>query len=262
MTKKEFISKQQAAQREINRYATVWTVLFFGGLIAFIPAFDLMDKRQPTLWAQILFGLLFAGFLIGDLIVLGWLCARPPKKHGVVCPLCNNSLMGHKSRRVLITGKCFDCGHEIISDSTGGGETTPLPQSSSSPLGIPNGYGMGCLLPTITVVVGVFLCAYAVRVFCIRGTAFDQSEESSSDNDLYYNANRAYNNGKLDLAGRLTAQILAKTPNHGPANVLMARIELTRTNRASAIMYLRRAQEGSPNREEIAKWIESLESGK
>src|SRR5258706_10538912 len=152
MTKKEFISRQQAAQREINRYVVVWMVLFFGGLIAFMPAFGLMDKRQPTLWVQILFGLFFAGFLIGGLIFIVWICARPPKKHGVVCPLCGNSLMGHKGRRALISGKCFDCGQEIISDSTGG-EPTPLPQPSPGQLGIQNGYGMGCLLPTITIVV-------------------------------------------------------------------------------------------------------------
>jgi len=169
--------------------------------------------------------------------------------------------MGVKARRVLITGKCYDCGEEVVTDSTGV-EPTPPARPPAGQLGIQNGYGMGCLLPTITIVVGVFLCAFAVRYFCIQGTAFDQSEESSSDSDVYYNANRAYNNGKIDLAGRLAARILAKQPNHGPANVLMARIELTRTNRASAILYLRRAQEGSPNRDEIAKWIESLESGK
>src|ERR1017187_5052358 len=219
MTKKEFISKQQAAQREVNRYLAVWMVVYLGGLLACIPVCDFLDKHPTPLWVQILFGVFLASFLIGGLAFIIWIAARSPKKHGVVCPLCSNSLMGVKARRVLITGKCFDCGQEVIADSTGV-EPTPLPQPTSGQLGIQNGYGMGCLLPTITVVVGVFLCAYAVRHIFIEGTAFDQSEESSSDNDVYYNANRAYNNGKIDLAGKLAARILAKQPNHGPVNVL------------------------------------------
>lgn len=40
---------------------------------------------------------------------------------------------------------------------------------------IKGGYLKACLLPTVTIMTAVFICAFAVRHFCIEGTLFDRS---------------------------------------------------------------------------------------
>lgn len=121
------------------------------------------------------------------------------------------------------------------------------------------GYRKGCLYPTITIVIGVALCAIALRYFFVRGSMFDTSDKPP-DRDLFYDAQRHFSDGSLDAAATSAAKILAKQPNHAPANQLMARIELTRGNRKAALDYLRRSLDSSLNREEVAKWISSLET--
>ena len=122
-----------------------------------------------------------------------------------------------------------------------------------------DGYRKGCLYPTVTIVIGVALCAIALRYFFVRGSMLDTSDKPP-DRDLFYDAQRDFSDGSLDAAAASAAKILAKQPNHAPANQLMARIELTRGNRKAALDYLQRSLDSSLNREEVAKWISTLEA--
>ena len=121
------------------------------------------------------------------------------------------------------------------------------------------GYLRGTLFPTATLAAFVVICLYSVRHFCIEGTIFDTTKPPV-DRDIFYDAQRDYSDGNLAAAANQAAKILAKQPNHGPANQLMARIELTRGNRKAALDHLRRSLDTSLNREEVAKWISALES--
>jgi len=121
------------------------------------------------------------------------------------------------------------------------------------------GFLHGTLLPAATWTVVVVICCFSIRHFCIENTIFDTSE-AARDSNIYYDAQRDYNDGNLELAASQLAKVLAKVPSHGPANQLMARIALARGDRKSALSYLHRSLEGSLNREEVAKWISTLEA--
>ena len=86
------------------------------------------------------------------------------------------------------------------------------------------------------------------------------TSEKTPDRDIFYDAQRDFSDGSLDSAAASAAKILARQPNHPQANQLMARIELTRGNRKAAFDYLRRSLDSSLNREEVAKWISTLEA--
>jgi tetratricopeptide (TPR) repeat protein len=135
--------------------------------------------------------------------------------------------------------------------------TNPKPEASIFEL--KHGYRKGCLLPTVTIVIGVTLCAYAVRHFCIDGTLMDK-RNPPTDRDAYYDARRDYSDGNLESAASQAAKILSKQPNHAEANQLMARIELARGNRERALDHLRRSLDTSLDRAEVEKWIATLEA--
>jgi len=121
------------------------------------------------------------------------------------------------------------------------------------------GFLRGTLFPAVTWMAVFIICTFSLRHFCIQGTIFDTTE-AAADRDVYYDAQRNYNNGNLDVAANQVAKVLAKVPTHGPANQLMARIALARGDRKGAISSLRRSLNGSLNREEITKWIAGLEA--
>ena len=137
------------------------------------------------------------------------------------------------------------------------GPTTSKPQESIFDL--KHGYARGCLYPTVTLVIGVALCAYAVRHFCIDGTLFD-NRTPPTDRNAYYDARRGYYDGNFESAANKAATILSKQPSHAEANQLMARIALARGSRERAIDYLRRSLDTSMDRAEVAKWISTLEA--
>src|SRR5262245_59656819 len=89
------------------------------------------------------------------------------------------------------------------------------------------GFLRGTLVPAITYTTAFIICVFSFRHFCIRGTIFDTTE-APTDRDIYYDAQRAYNDGSLDAAASQVAKVIAKVPSHGPANQLMARIALAR----------------------------------
>ena len=98
-----------------------------------------------------------------------------------------------------------------------------------------------------------------MRHFGIKGSLFDTSNKPPN-RDLFSDAQRDFTDGNLDLAIANAAKILAKQPSHAMANQLMARIELTRGNRKAALDFLRRSLDASLNREEVSKWIATLEA--
>lgn len=121
------------------------------------------------------------------------------------------------------------------------------------------GYLRGTLLPVTTHVVAWIICFIAFRYFCIKGTLLDKRDRTN-DQDAFYDAQRDYYDGNLDAAVSNLAKTLGKEPKHGPANQLLARIEITRGNRKSAIACLRSSLETSINRKETAEWISELEA--
>jgi hypothetical protein len=123
------------------------------------------------------------------------------------------------------------------------------------------GYLRGHLLPALTWTAAFILGCYSLRHFCIEGTLIDTTK-APVDRDVFSDANRDYYDGNLTPAASQAAKILAKQPNHSPANLLMARIELARGNRTAALDYLRRAHNSSLNPEKVTKWISSLEADK
>jgi hypothetical protein len=137
-------------------------------------------------------------------------------------------------------------------------EDQKAPKQNGITFQLKDGYRKGCLYPTVTIVIGVALCGIALRYFFIRGSMLDTSEKTP-DRDIFYDAQRDFSDGSLDAAAASASKILVRQPNHAPANQLMARIELTRGNRKAALEYLRRSLDSSLNREEVAKWISTLE---
>ncbi len=120
------------------------------------------------------------------------------------------------------------------------------------------GYLRGTLLPAATWAAVFVICFYSLRHFCIEGTIFNTTK-APVDRDVFYDAQRDYSDGNLAPAASQAAKILAKQPNHGPANQLMARIELTRGNRQAALDHLRRSLDTSVCRvPEYAGWNGSL----
>jgi len=132
------------------------------------------------------------------------------------------------------------------------------PKTQEGVFDLKHGYPKGCLLPTLTAVIGIAIASYSVRHFCIEGTMLD-NRKPTMDRDIYYDARRDYYDGNFDTAISQIGKILDKQPNHAEANQLMARIALARGNREQALVYLRRALDSSLDREEISQWISKLE---
>jgi len=120
------------------------------------------------------------------------------------------------------------------------------------------GFLHGTLLPALTWTACIVICAASVRHYCITGTIFDTSS-APLDHDVFFGAQRDYNNGNLDASEQQATKILQKVPSHAPANLLMAQIALARGDRKGGIGYLRRSLDGAHNREQVARWIATLE---
>ncbi|MES2468596.1 MAG: tetratricopeptide repeat protein [Verrucomicrobiota bacterium] len=75
----------------------------------------------------------------------------------------------------------------------------------------------------------------------------------------YYAASSYYMEGDLTRAAESLKTILEKNPLASPANILMAKIEVSRGKPEAAIGYLKKARETTLDQKEIDAWIVALE---
>ena len=116
MTKQELINRQQAMIRNSNRWAVLFLVILFGFLLANIPLSRIMDTEQPSMWIQILYGIIFFCFPIGYLVSVFWFLRRQQRTFGLQCPNCNKPLIGVTGQIAVATGACGHCGKTVVRD--------------------------------------------------------------------------------------------------------------------------------------------------
>jgi hypothetical protein len=116
MTKQELISKQQAMRRSTNRWTAVFLVAFFSIMLANLPLSEYFDRVEPAAWIQVLYGVVFFGFLLGNVPLMIWLSMRQQKRFGLLCPKCLAPLVGVTGQVAVATGVCGNCGERVLSD--------------------------------------------------------------------------------------------------------------------------------------------------
>ena len=115
------------------------------------------------------------------------------------------------------------------------------------------GYFRVTLLPAVTyTMAGIILC------LSLRWLVINPVQENKEKS--YNGAYSAFVNGDYKQAAEHVRVLVEKNPADPSANILMARIELARGRKQSAIDCLRNAREAHLERKEIDRWIADLES--
>jgi hypothetical protein len=88
----------------------------------------------------------------------------------------------------------------------------------------------------------------------------NENMQKSADSLNYFDANSAYVNGNLDLAGMILEKILLQHPDAPMPNILKAKLSVALGNNEAAIPYLKKARKFSLDSDEINRWLQKLES--
>lgn len=117
MTKREFISKQQAMTRGVNSRLAVWMVFFFAALLSGIPIGNYIDHHSEDYrWLGTMFGIGIFVFLLANVGLLLWYGSKQQKNFGHRCPACNKALIGMSAQLAIASGNCGYCGEKVFSD--------------------------------------------------------------------------------------------------------------------------------------------------
>lgn len=117
------------------------------------------------------------------------------------------------------------------------------------------GYWRGVLLPAAT-----WLAAFVIGCLALGHWVIVPFREAKMARPQpYYAASSYYMEGDLTNAAESLKSILEKNPLASPANILMAKIELSRGKPEAALGHLKKARETTLDRKEIDAWIAALE---
>ena len=116
-------------------------------------------------------------------------------------------------------------------------------------------YWRGVLLPAAT-----RLAAFVIGCLVLGHWVIVPFREAKMDRPQpYYAASSYYMEGDLTRAAESLKTILEKKPLASPANILMAKIEVSRGKPEAAIGHLKKARETTLDQKEIDAWIAALE---
>lgn len=125
-TRAEFAQNLKLVWSEVNRFGLVLVVVFFGGLLGFMPVASWMDKRELPAWAHTSVGSLF--FLFFAIVIAAgvWQSRRAARRHRLHCPSCRESLLLQRRANLAVaTGRCPCCGAAVLCDSDGNSSAAP-----------------------------------------------------------------------------------------------------------------------------------------
>jgi Flp pilus assembly protein TadB len=116
MTKQELISRQKNLKRSSVVGSLAFILVFFAVLFGnrFVAAF--MDAAKPPLTIQILYGIVFFGFLIGSVWFVSWSTKRRQRRFGMVCPSCGETISGALAHIAVASDRCGYCGTRLFSE--------------------------------------------------------------------------------------------------------------------------------------------------
>jgi hypothetical protein len=109
MTRQQLLDNLDVVQKAQRRFVimVVWAGLIFSCFaLVFVKAF-----RSRIIVVEVAALLLFAT-VVADLLRL----LRQRAKLGLVCPKCRDVFGVEKFQVVMTTGKCRNCGHQILDD--------------------------------------------------------------------------------------------------------------------------------------------------
>lgn len=109
MTKAEFIERRERFERYSKRFDWIYSAAFMALLIANIPFAKSIPKEY-----NILYLVLFFGFLFGNLWLIVWLAKSRVKKFGMTCPNCSKPLTQTAGQLLVVTGQCCHCGTTLF----------------------------------------------------------------------------------------------------------------------------------------------------
>ena len=117
------------------------------------------------------------------------------------------------------------------------------------------GYWRSVLLPAAT-----WLAAFVIGCLALGHWVIVPFREAKMGRTQpYYAASSYYMDGDLTNAAESLKSILEKNPQASPANILMAKIELSRGKPEAAVGHLKKARATTLDRKEIDAWIAALE---
>ncbi len=117
------------------------------------------------------------------------------------------------------------------------------------------GYWRSVLLPAAT-----WLAAFVIGCLALGHWVIVPFREAKMARlQPYYAASSYYMEGDLTNAAESLKSILEKNPLASPANILMAKIELSRGKPEAALGHLKKARVTTLDRKEIDAWIAALE---
>lgn len=107
----EFRQRINAFQRGGAKRAIIFLVWFFGGLLALQPLASWADRTGGvSKWAS---GALLLLFVVHPFVLGRWYGWRSQRRFGLLCPSCNNCLIG-LGQDVERTRSCKFCGMIVI----------------------------------------------------------------------------------------------------------------------------------------------------
>jgi hypothetical protein len=112
VTKQEYIAKQRAMTRGVNKRLVCWLIVFFGGLGAMIPFLDYIDQHSEKAWMGNVVGIGLAIFLFGNFVWLAVFAKRQKRQFGVQCRNCSKQIVN--SQIAIATGNCGFCGEKLF----------------------------------------------------------------------------------------------------------------------------------------------------
>jgi hypothetical protein len=112
MTKQEYIVKQQAVTRGVNKRLVCWLVAFLGALGTMIPFSKYIERHGGKAWVSNLVGVGLLIFLLGSLLWFALFVKRQQRQFGMQCRKCGKQILNPQI--AIATGNCGFFGEKLF----------------------------------------------------------------------------------------------------------------------------------------------------
>jgi ribosomal protein S27AE len=112
MTKREFIEKIRAQEKQRNGCGIVTVTFFFIALVG--NAYVARNSDSFSLRWKLVWGIAFCSFLLLPGPIAMWNLRREIRKFGLQCPACSKALLGMHAKIAIASSHCGHCGIRLF----------------------------------------------------------------------------------------------------------------------------------------------------
>jgi len=116
VTKREYIVKQKAVERHLNKRFISWFFVLVVGMLACVPLSSYIERHEELWWLDRTLIPVFGLLALGGLASGGWLALRHQRRDGLICRHCGKLI--HSPQLAIATGNCGHCGESLFDDKT------------------------------------------------------------------------------------------------------------------------------------------------